>query len=308
MRRVSRRFRADARRRAHSTDTWFWITFGERWRMAATATTSARRTTGLAAIGILGRRGIAKVWRSGRIALLTGIGPPGLLGTPVLAQDVDYIYCSRTGGEDYSTFDSYYYSAVFEGDYSYTLGYRNDFHDFLKANQPDHFYRHSYCFYEETRADAEAEMRDSQRTQERKGYRVVGTSWKPDGATGQNNAFTSQPIRDFRLFVPSSPYDAQVCVRDHECEDGDRVRVSVNGNTVLGGEISNSWMCRSVALRAGQHEIELFAVNGTGYKGDCSYLDGNSGELRVSGEDSQTQSWRHRGGKGSKATIVVTVE
>ena len=96
-------------------------------------------------------------------------------------------------------------------------------------------------------------------------------------------------------------------MRDHECEDGDQVRVSVNGSAPLGGEIFNEWNCRSISLREGRHDMELYAVNGTGYKGNCSHIDGNTGELRVTGEDSQTQSWRHRGGKGSKANIEVTV-
>ena len=84
-------------------------------------------------------------------------------------------------------------------------------------------------------------------------------------------------------------------------------RVSVNGSAPLGGEIFNEWNCRSISLREGRHDMELYAVNGTGYKGNCSHIDGNTGELRVTGEDSQTQSWRHRGGKGSKANIEVTV-
>ena len=259
---------------------------------------------------VLARCGIAKdPWRKGRIGVLVGVGLAGSVGTyPALAQDDDYIYCSRTGGEEYSTWDTQYYTNVFEGDYGYTLGYENDFRDFLKANQPDRYYRHSYCFYEETRVDAEAAAQRTMAAQEREGYRVVRTNWAPGSATGGTGGLTSRPIGDFRVSVPSSPHDVEVCVRDHECEDGDRVRVSVNGTQLLRGEIVNEWRCRVVSLREGRHDIELYAVNGTGYKGDCSFADGNTGELRVAGADSQTQSWRHRGGKGSRAKIIVAVQ
>ena len=252
---------------------------------------------------------VAKLRRGGRVVLLACAGLAGFAGThSVLAQDDDFVYCTRTGGEEYSTFDTYYYTAVFEGDYGYTLGYENDFRDFLKANQPDLYYRHSYCFFEEAQADAEAELLRRQRAQERKGYRAVGTNWNPNSGGNRTDRFASRPIRDFQVSVPRTPYEVQVCVRDHQCEDGDRVRVSVDGKYLLAVEIFNEWSCRSVSLGEGPHDIELYAVNGTGYKGDCSYADGNTGELRVTGEDSQTQSWRHRGGKGSSANILVTVE
>ena len=51
--------------------------------------------------------------------------------------------------------------------------------------------------------------------------------------------------------------------------------------------------------------VELTALNGTGYKGDCSYRDENTGEIRVTGENTETQVWRHRGGAGSKARLIV---
>ena len=121
-------------------------------------------------------------------------------------------------------------------------------------------------------------------------------------------SFARRPLADFRIAIPASPYDVEVCIRDHECEDGDRVRVSVNGIELMSEEIVNAWMCRTVPLGEGRHDIELFAVNGTGFKGeDCSHADANTGEIRVTGEDTQTQSWRHRGGAGSSAGIEVTV-
>ena len=234
----------------------------------------------------------------------------GILGVahPVFGQaDDDYIYCTRTGGERYATWNTYYYTSVFLGDYSLTQGHENDFYDYLKDNAPEMYFVHSYCFSAGTRNEAEERLLHHIRQDERNGYRVVRTNWTARASGSRTGgSFAASPIQDFRVSVPASPYEVEVCVRDHECEDGDQVRVSVNGSAPLGGEIFNEWNCRSISLREGRHDIELYAVNGTGYKGNCSHIDGNT-ELRVTGEDSQTQSWRHRGGKGSKANIEVTV-
>jgi len=118
----------------------------------------------------------------------------------------------------------------------------------------------------------------------------------------------ADPLQDFHITVPSSAPNVRVCVRDHECEDGDIIRVSVNGKGVFNGELYNRWDCRDVRVRSGRNSITLYAVNGTGYKGSCSHADVNTGQIRVTGKNSETQSWQHRGGAGSKANIVVDVE
>ena len=98
----------------------------------------------------------------------------------------------------------------------------------------------------------------------------------------------------------------EICVRDHECEDGDEISVDVEGRTIFSGEIDNDWDCQTLEVRGGEsYVVELTALNGTGYKGNCSYIDENTGEIRVTGENIETQVWRHRGGAGSKARIIV---
>ena len=187
--------------------------------------------------------------------------------------------------------------------------YENDFYDYLESRgfQPD--ITESYCFFESTLPEGEQALLRDVEDARRDGYTVLQTGWRPVGsAASADEPFSPQPLRNFRITVPASPYDVQVCVRDHECEDGDRVRVSINGIELLDDEIVNAWSCRTLALREGRHDIELFALNGTGYKReDCNHADMNTGEIRVTGEDSQTQSWRHRGGAGSSAAIEVTV-
>ncbi len=117
---------------------------------------------------------------------------------------------------------------------------------------------------------------------------------------------SDQGLQDFPMQIKGSSGELQVCVRDHECEDGDKISVDVEGRNIFSGEIVNDWVCDTVEVQAGQsYAVELTALNGTGYKGACSYADANTGEIRVTGENTETQVWRHRGGAGSRARIVV---
>ena len=115
-------------------------------------------------------------------------------------------------------------------------------------------------------------------------------------------------LDDFDVTIPSGcPTQVEVCVRDYSCEDGDAIRVSVNNKVIFSGEIFNRWICENVDVRAGRNDIEMFAINGTGFKGSCSHPDVNTGEIRVRGNGVSTQRWRHAGGRGSSANLNVTV-
>ena len=115
-----------------------------------------------------------------------------------------------------------------------------------------------------------------------------------------------QGLRDFPMKIRGATGSLEICVRDHECEDGDEISVDVEGRTIFSGEIVNEWDCQTIEVQGGEsYEVELTALNGTGYKGNCSYIDENTGEIRVTGENMETQVWRHRGGAGSKARIIV---
>ena len=127
------------------------------------------------------------------------------------------------------------------------------------------------------------------------------------GASSPSGESAATPLRDFHVAVARGDRTVSVCVRDHECEDGDRVRIDVNGRAVFSGEIVNAWACRSVPVSAGRNSIELYAINGTGRKGNCSYADENTGQIRVEGLGVDTQGWKHRGGAGSRANLMVTV-
>ena len=117
---------------------------------------------------------------------------------------------------------------------------------------------------------------------------------------------SEQDIQDFNAQIKGSSGEVEVCVRDHECEDGDKVSVGVEGRNIFSGEIVNDWVCETLEVQAGQsYAVELTALNGTGHKGDCNHADVNTGEIRVTGENTETQTWRHHGGAGSRARIVV---
>lgn len=115
-----------------------------------------------------------------------------------------------------------------------------------------------------------------------------------------------QGIRDFPMKIKGATGSLEICVRDHKCEDGDKIRVDVEGRSIFSGEIVNEWDCQTLEVRGGEsYVVELTALNGTGYKGACSYIDENTGEICVTGENTETQVWRHRGGAGSKARLIV---
>ena len=125
-------------------------------------------------------------------------------------------------------------------------------------------------------------------------------------AYGGLGATSDQDIQDFSMKIRGSTGSLKICVRDHECEDGDKIRIEVDGRSIFSGEIDNDWDCYTLNVWAGEsYAVELTALNGTGYKGNCSYRDENTGEIRVTGENIETQVWRHRGGAGSKARIIV---
>ncbi len=141
----------------------------------------------------------------------------------------------------------------------------------------------------------------------------------------QIDDFTNQDIQDFHVSIDGDLNVLKICVRDHQCEDGDIVRVTVDGWTIFHGEIDNDWDCIDYPANIDEsvyytyyshsdgksydaHErlsINMYAVNGTGHKGNCSYQDANTGEIRVEGSTVQTQTWQHRGGAGSSASIFL---
>ena len=218
--------------------------------------------------------------------------------------DDGYIYCRLTEASSVAvpkSPDRVYFSGVFPGDRF--ADYESEFRDFVEDQYTPKLHWPVKCyFYKNQQATARSLELDMRTGKLAHGDdNVIVTNWGSDKVA-------SIPLQDFNIAVSSSDPQVRVCVRDHECEDGDRIRVSVNHSQVFSGEIDNGWDCKDVRVTSGKNRVELYAINGTGNKGACSHADINTGEIRVEGKNSQVQSWRHRGGGGSRASIVVDVE
>lgn len=122
-------------------------------------------------------------------------------------------------------------------------------------------------------------------------------------------------IGPFDIYVEGSvgrQTQIAVGIRDHACEDGDRVSIFIGDGygdraVFTDTEIFNRWQERLVAVRAGYYyQVRAVAVNGTGFKGACSHRDGNTGEMRVrSNLSTVIDTWEAPGGSQSAGIINV---
>ena len=113
--------------------------------------------------------------------------------------------------------------------------------------------------------------------------------------------------RELEVSVPRDcPLEVEVCVRDHECVDGDIVRVSVNGTVIYTHEIVAAWHCETASVNVGANKIEGYAVNEWGGKGGCHANRVNTGALEVrTGLGASGIAWSSR--KGVISTIRLNV-
>ena len=101
-------------------------------------------------------------------------------------------------------------------------------------------------------------------------------------------------------------------IRDNQCEDGDIVSVFIGDGygdraVFTNTEIFNHWQERMVSVRVGYYyQVRAVAVNGTGFKGNCSHRDANSGEMRVrSNHSSEISRWEAPGGSERAGIINI---
>ena len=69
-------------------------------------------------------------------------------------------------------------------------------------------------------------------------------------AYGGLGATSDQAIQDFSIKISGSTGILKVCVRDHECEDGDRIRVDIDGRSIFSGENEKTAPVGSFAANA----------------------------------------------------------
>ena len=118
-----------------------------------------------------------------------------------------------------------------------------------------------------------------------------------------------QPIGDLDVTIPlGCPLEVDICVQDNACEDGDRVRISVNGSALFTTDLfADRWVCETVAVNEGQNLLEAYIVNGTGYKGRCSHANSNTGAVEVRAGNVASTSWRLPAEYLTSASLNVTV-
>ena len=136
-----------------------------------------------------------------------------------------------------------------------------------------------------------------------------------DGGIAGTNPGTDRDFGPFDIYVDGtqgSLVQIEIGIRDAQCEDGDIVSVYIGdgyGDRAVfsNEEIFNAWNNKSVTVRAGHYyQVRAVAVNGTGYKGNCSHRDGNSGEMRVrSNHTSEIDTWVAPGGSERAGIINV---
>jgi hypothetical protein len=160
----------------------------------------------------------------------------------------------------------------------------------------------------QTYADAK---QDKQRSKEVAGQRqreMLASSSFKDAQLLQDWQEVTASGRDGGPFV-------EVCVRDHECIDGDALQVSVNGLVVARTELVSEWRCTKAHVSSGVNSVQILALNGTGHKGSCNFSDVNTGQISVTGigrggqsRSPEVQTWKIRGGAGSTSSVRVVVE
>lgn len=129
----------------------------------------------------------------------------------------------------------------------------------------------------------------------------------PSASFASNDGFRQELLQDFNIKSAGSG-QVEVCIWDHECEDGDILSVGVNGQ-IFTAELLNRKQCRSMNINFGRNSIVATAVNGSGHKGNCSYANANTGSISVRATDtnsSSTRTYSVRGGAGTSASIIVT--
>ena len=108
-------------------------------------------------------------------------------------------------------------------------------------------------------------------------------------------------LPDFNITVPANRRVASICVYDHATEDGDKVRVSVNGVVGFDGEIFHAPSCFETPVNEGPNVLEVFAYNE-------GRLSPNTAGFRIEGLNRDEATWKLNKKTGSRSKIIVTLD
>ena len=100
----------------------------------------------------------------------------------------------------------------------------------------------------------------------------------------------------------------RLCVDDFGCEDGDKIRVSVNSEIIFSGEIYKQPICiDEIVVNPGPNPMELYAINGTGGKGYCPN-NINTGRITVMGQNQESRYWHQYAQEHEIANMEIFID
>ena len=105
--------------------------------------------------------------------------------------------------------------------------------------------------------------------------------------------------------TPKNELEVRICVRDHACEDGDIIQLSINNNEVFKGEIYRQSSCVIVPVHSGENDLRLQAINGTGGKNISCTEQINTGQVIIQSINWESAKWRLSPGESSYAKVRI---
>jgi len=99
-----------------------------------------------------------------------------------------------------------------------------------------------------------------------------------------------------------------VDVWDHDCEDGDEIRVSLVGVGFEDFQLTKTKQTRRLGYVSPGRDavVEITALNGTGYLGSCNHANVNTGAIVVRDNDNSVRrNWQMEAQAGTRSRIVI---
>ena len=112
---------------------------------------------------------------------------------------------------------------------------------------------------------------------------------------------------NFVVDVPRNNQTVDICVRDYGCVDGDKISLSINSQEVFKGELFWENTCVSSKVNAGDNTITMYAINGTGGKGNCPN-NVNTGEISIGKLNWEKRQWGLSPNTERSATLQINVK
>ena len=130
---------------------------------------------------------------------------------------------------------------------------------------------------------------------------------EPIARSGYSMFFDEFGKENFVVDVPANNQTVDICVRDYGCVDGDKISLFINSQEVFEGELFWENTCVSSGVNAGDNTIIMYAINGTGGKGNCPN-NVNTGEISIGKLNWETRQWGLPPNTKKSATLQINVK